>query len=75
MSWAAWEKQCLTCARHAALKAGKVSFQDRGCPEDTRRGYKGRKISPQHVLENMRSDWRCPERVPLSANGAKVVPA
>ena len=71
MSWAAWESNCLKCPHHAALKAGKLDFASRPCPEDTRRGYCGRRISPQGVLERMRSDWRCPARnLPVTTEAA-----
>jgi hypothetical protein len=62
MTWAAWEANCLKCQHHSALRSGKLEFDERPCPEDTRRRYRGRRISPQGVLERMRSDWRCPSR-------------
>jgi hypothetical protein len=65
MSWAAFEKNCLNCEYHRLLKAGKLDFNARPCPEDTRRNYKGKRISPETVLGRMRSDWRCPAREAL----------
>jgi len=66
MTWAAWKANCLKCRHHARLKSGKLNFDARPCPDDTRRNYKGKRISPQGVLERMRSDWRCPVREPGS---------
>jgi hypothetical protein len=62
MTWAAWEKNCLRCRHHEAMTVGKADFNNRPCPMDTRKRYAGKRISPQGVLERMRSDWKCPAR-------------
>ena len=65
MSWAAFEKNCPNCEYHRLLKAGKMDFDARPCPEDTRTHYRGKGITPQQVNDRMRSEWICPARVPV----------
>lgn len=63
MSHQAVETNCVVCPHRAALRAGKIRFENRPCPTLTPPGRKRPvKLTQETVRAHMPKGWRCPER-------------
>jgi len=58
MSRAAFNRNCAACKHYHAMRRGRVSFEERPCPDHPNR-KRPTKLSPYAVEMQMPADWRC----------------